>query len=352
MKRYGNFWETVISEENLRRAYRAACRSKNKKSRATKTAIRRAGEHLDDCIRYLQYILENDTWRPSPYKERVIYEPKKRTIYIAKFYPDRVLHHAVVDVLQETWDKLMIYDTYSCRPGKGQHAGSKRCMEYVRRYPYCLKCDISKFYPSMDHDLMKTVLRRKLKDRRVLRVLDLIIDSFPGRKNAPIGNLTSQWFGNLYLGELDDYIKQTLHIKGYIRYCDDFVLFGEKEELRAAGEKIRRFVEEGLLLNFSRFDLFPTSRGIDFLGYRHFPGGYILVRKRTAKRMKKTVREIQYMLRNGKTTKGKALSTVASIRGWLIHANSHNLQMAIELNETKEAIENGKIFRIRGSRRL
>ena len=141
-------------------------------------------------------------------------------------------------------------------------------------------------------------------------------------------------------------------IKGYIRYCDDFVLFGEKEELRAAGEKIRRFVEEGLLLNFSRFDLFPTSRGIDFLGYRHFPGGYILVRKRTAKRMKKTVREIPYMLRNGKTTKGKALSTVASIRGWLIHANSHNLQMAIELNETKEAIENGKIFRIRGSRRL
>lgn len=304
---------------------------------------------MEECLDYLQYILKKGTWRPSPYKERVIYEPKMRTIYIAKFFPDRVLHHAVVDVLEETWDKIMIYDTYSCRRGKGQHAGSLRCMKYIRRYPYCLKCDISKFYPSMDHEITKTILRRKIKDKKTLHVLDLIVDSFPGGKNAPIGNLTSQWFGNLYLGELDDYVKQILHVKGYIRYCDDFVIFGRsKEELREKGKKVKEFVEERLLLTFSKFDLFPVTRGIDFLGYRHFPDGYILVRKRTAKRMQKTIKELPHLMRRGEKSREKALSTIASVNGWLKHANSHNLRMAMQLDEMKEEIENGKIFCIRG----
>lgn len=322
-------------------AYKNACRSNNKKSHATKNAIRRTKAHLDDCIRYLQYILIQKTWKPSKYKERVIYEPKKRTIYIAKFFPDRVLHHAFIDVVTRIWDKIMIYDTYSCREGKGQHKGSRRCMEYIRRYKYCLKCDITKFYPSLDHELIKTIIRRKLKDKELIRVLDLIIDSFPGYQNAPIGNLTSQWFGNLYLGELDDFVKQRLRVKGYIRYCDDFILFGnDKAKLREQGQMVHDFVESHLLLRFSKFDLFPVSRGIDFLGYRHFPNGCILVRKSTAKRMKAKIKELPHLVRYHRKSPEKALSTVASIEGWLKHANTHNFKISLKLEGLKEELKN------------
>ena len=344
MKRYGNLWDEVISEDNLRQAYKNACRSSNKKSHATKNAIRRTKDHIDDCIKYLQYILSHKTWKPSKYKERVIYEPKKRTIYIAKFFPDRVLHHAFVDVAMRVWDKLMIYDTYSCRVGKGQHKGSRRCMEFIRRYKYCLKCDISKFYPSLDHDLIETIIRRKIKDKNLIWSLDLIVDSFKGRKNAPIGNLTSQWFGNLYLSGLDDFVKQTLHIKGYIRYCDDFILFGNsKTELREAGRRVRDFVENQLLLSFSKFDLFPVTRGIDFLGYRHFPNGCILVRKTTAKRMKRKLKELPHLIRMHRKCPKKALSTIASIEGWLKHANTHNFQISLQLQRLKEEIKDEQI---------
>lgn len=340
MKRYGNLWNEIISEENLRRAYKNACHSTNKKSHATKNAIRRTKEHLDDCIHYLRYILTHETWRPSKYKERVIYEPKKRTIYIAKFFPDRVLHHALIDVVSQVWDKMMIHDTYACRVGKGQHKGSRRCMEYIRHYKYCLKCDISKFYPSLDHDVIKAIIRRKLKEKKLLHMMDLIVDSFPGRKNAPIGNLTSQWFGNLYLGELDDFIKQTLRVKGYLRYCDDFILFGnDKRALRETGEQVKGFVESHLLLSFSKFDLFPVARGIDFLGYRHFPNGCILLRKSTAKRMKRKIKELPHLVRHHRKSPEKALSTIASIEGWLKHANTHHLKMSLQLQELKEELK-------------
>lgn len=341
MKRYTGFWDKIISYENLKRAYHAACRSQHKKSAETRNAIKMTSEHLDDCIKYLQYILIYKTWKPSKYKERVIYEPKERTIFIAKFFPDRVLHHAIIDVISPMWDKIFIYDTYSCRKGKGQHKGSKRCMQYVRQYKYCLKCDISKFYPSLDHDILKTLIRRKIKDKNALYVLDLLIDSFPGRKNSPIGNLSSQWFGNLYLNELDVFVKQDLHIKGYIRYCDDFVLFSNsKEQLKDAGNQIRTFVTQYLLLSFSKFDLFPVSRGIDFLGYRHFPDGYVLVRKHTAKNMKKKIKEIPHLLRRHKISEETAISIIASIEGWIKHANSFNLATSMQLQQLKEEVKN------------
>ncbi len=344
MKRYGNIWGKVITEENIKSAFRNACRTSNRQSHATRTAIRRMKSHLEDCVRYILYILKKGTWLPSGYKERVIYEPKKRTIYIAKFFPDRVIHHALVDVLEPIWDKIMIYDTYSCRKGKGQHAGSRRCMEYIRKNRYCLKCDISKFYPSLDHDVLKTILRRKIKDKYVLKNLELIVDSYPGRKNAPIGNLTSQWFGNLYLSELDDFAKQTLRVKSYIRYCDDFVLFANnKETLKTWGMKLRKFVTERLLLTFSKFDLFPVSRGIDFLGYRHFPNGYILVRKSTAKRMKARLKEIPHLLRIGKMDKDKAISIIASAEGWIKHANSFHLKDAMQIEKLRKEVQHERL---------
>lgn len=233
----------------------------------------------------------------------------------------------------------MISDSYACRVGKGQHAGSKRCMQHVRRYKYCLKCDVSKFYPSLDHVVLKHIIRKKIKDKQVLKLLDGIIDSVPNGKNVPIGNYLSQWFGNLYLNELDMLVKHKFKIKPYIRYCDDFVLFSDsKQHLHYLAKEIKDFMESYLLLRLSKCEVFPTKHGVDFLGYRHFPSGYILVRKTTAKRIKKRMRTLVAQLRSGNLTAQRARSKVASTEGWLRHANSRNLSLALQLDNIKKEI--------------
>lgn len=253
------------------------------------------------------------------------------------FFPDRIVHHAVINVVENIWDNLFISDSYSCRKGKGQHAGSKRCMEYVRKYKYCLKCDISKFYPSINHDVLKQILRKKIKDEKLLSLLDTIIDSIEGNKNVPIGNYLSQWFGNLYLNELDMFVKHSLHCKAYLRYCDDFVFFSNsKEELRYYLTSITPTLDF-LKLTLSKKEIFPVNQGIDFLGYRHFPK-YVLVRKSTAKRIRKRMSHIEERLLNGKLSKERARSEIASAEGWLNHANSYNLKNKLCLNKLKSLL--------------
>lgn len=217
--------------------------------------------------------------------------------------------------------------------------GSQKCMEFVRKNKYCLKCDISKFYPSINHEILKLIIRKKIKCKRTLNLLDTIIDSIDGETNIPIGNYLSQWFGNLYLNELDMFMKHDNKIKCYIRYCDDFLLFSnDKALLKEMAIKIKDYVENILKLRLSKCNLFPTSQGIDFLGYRHFSSGYILVRKTTAKRMKKRIRRLKWELAKKKITNDRALSVIGSISGWLKWANTYNLQIFLQLNELKESI--------------
>ena len=156
----------------------------------------------------------------------------------------------------------------------------------------------------------------------------------PGGQNVPIGNYTSQWIGNLYLNELDTYVKQVLGVRDYIRYCDDFLLFhDDKKQLGEWAEAVQHFCAERLKLRLSKCDLFPSSRGVDFLGYRHFPAGYLLLRKSTAKRMQRRVRALPWELRHGKTTKERALSSVMSMKGWMRWANTHHLALSMKLDE-------------------
>lgn len=284
-------------------------------------------------------MLRDKTYVPSSYHEKIVYEPKKRTIYILPFMPDRVVHHALMNILEPIWTPLFITDTYACITGRGIHTGSRRTMEYVRRNAYCLKGDISKFYPSIRHDTLKSIIRKKIKCKDTLWLVDCIIDSFPGDTNVPIGNYTSQWFGNLYMNELDQYVKHELKIKDYIRYCDDFLLFhDDKKVLHDALNKVRQFVGQELHLTLSKDDIFPVSRGVDFLGYRHFRS-HILLRKGTARRVARKIKSMMGMVERGAWTPEYCRSMLASAWGWLRWANTYNFQQNLDLINLTERVD-------------
>jgi hypothetical protein len=334
MKRKGNLWTKIIDKSNL---YLAFEKAKRHKSWQRKVKIIEA--NLDYYIEKLQNDLITGQYKTAEYKLKTIYEPKKRDIYILPFYPDRIVHHAIMNVLEPILDNRFIYNSYACRKNKGQHKGSIKCMEYTRKFKYCLKCDISKFYPSINHRLLKKVIRKKIKCKKTLNLLDEIIDSVNTPTNVPIGNYLSQWFGNLYLNELDVFLKQENCVKNYLRYCDDFLLFSDdKTYLNKMAKIINEYVVKILELKLSKCVLFPTAQGVDFLGYRHFHAGYVLVRKSTAKRMKRRIKRLKYELLKNKISKDKALSVVASLSGWLRWANSYNLRMFLELESLKKEL--------------
>jgi hypothetical protein len=334
MKRKGNLYARIIDRQNLELAF-----DKAKKGKTWQRTVKNAERHRKELLDQLETMLKNHEYRTSPYHTKTIYEPKKRVIYILPFYPDRIVQHAIMNILEPYWDSLMYYHSYACRKGKGQHKGSTLCMKYIREKPYCLKCDISKFYPSVNHDILFKVLTRKIKCKYTLAMLREIIDSIPGETNVPIGNYLSQWMGNMYLNELDTYVKQALRIKYYIRYCDDFVLFGDKEELVKAIPKVQAFVTGKLQMKLSKCDLFPVTRGIDYLGYRHFPGNYVLLRKTTAKRVKRRIRGLLWKVKHGKVKKETALGSIESTEGWIKWANTHNLAIALDIEEVRREIE-------------
>ena len=321
MKRHNNLFDQIVSIENLRLAYQKAKKGKSKKSPVIKFS-----QNVEENLLKIQESLVNKTFTTSHYTTKVVHEPKKRTIYVLPFNPDRIVQHAIMNVLEPIWDKLFIFDSYACRIGKGIHKGSKKTMEFVRKYKYCLKCDVSKFYPSINHDVLYKIICKKIKCKDTLALLKNIIYSTDG---VPIGNYTSQWFGNLYLNELDFFVKQTYGIKAYIRYCDDFLLFhDDKNYLRELSIKIQDFVWTNLRLILSKDDLFLVNRGVDFLGYRHFKN-YILLRKSTVKRVKLRLEKLPLQLHEGKQLFDSCVSSIASTLGWMQHGNCFNLQQRI-----------------------
>ena len=328
MKRHGNLFERIASLENLRQAHQKARRGKS-----WHRAVVAFERDVEGNLQIIREALLDKTFTTSPYSIKEIHEPKRRLIYVLPFAPDRVVQHAIMNVLEPIWDGLMIPTSYACRRGLGGHAGSRKVMEHVRRYRYCLQGDISKFYPSMDHATLAGIVRRKIKCRDTLWLLDNIIHSISGGTNVPIGNYTSQWFGNLYLNELDQWLKHERHVRSYVRYCDDFCLFhDDKSTLRRLAGEIEAFVRDRLKMRLSRLDLYPVTNGVDFLGYRHFPE-YILLRKRTAKRVKARLCLLPRLLASGRITFDQYRSSIASTMGWIKWANTHNLSMALDIEQ-------------------
>lgn len=331
MKRHGNLFQEIIKIENIYSAYRKA-----RKGKRWQRKVQTFEQNFNVNIESIQRSLIDKTFHTSDYRTKRIYEPKEREIFILPFAPDRIVQHALMNIVEPIWDSIMIHDNYACRVGKGVHAGSKKTMEYVRKNNYCLKCDISKFYPSVDHDILYNILKRKIKCANTLWLIKDIIYSYPYGKNVPIGNYTSQWFGNMYLNELDMYVKHELRCKNYLRYCDDFCFFhNDKKVLNVIAKKIESFLFNCLKLKFSKCQLFPVSHGVDFLGYRHFRK-YILLRKSTAKRVRKRLSRLPHMLAEGKINSEQFRSSIASTHGWLKWANTYNFQLAISINNLRE----------------
>ena len=336
MKRYGNLFEKITDTENIYRAYRNA-----RKGKSWQDTIKNFEADLSNNIDRIRESLINRTFTTSEYSVFTIHEPKERLIYRLPFNPDRVVQHALMNILEPIWDGMMISDSYSCRTGKGIHAGSRRTMEFMRQAgpeAYCLKMDISKFYPSIRHDILYEIVKQKIKCPDTLWLLKDIIYSTGTGYNTPIGNYVSQWLGNLYMNELDRFLKHEHRIRYYVRYCDDFILIDRDK--RFLGEMriiIREFLKNKLELKLSRDSLFPVRCGIDFLGYRHFPG-YILLRKSTAKRVKKRLAELPRRYRKGKISGESLRSSIASTEGWLKWCNSYNFKRSLKLDELRDLV--------------
>lgn len=237
---------------------------------------------------------------------------KVREIYKLPFYPDRVLHHAIVQVLFPTWMSLLIDQTYSTIPGRGVHSAASRMKKDLLKKDqtkYCLKIDVKKYYQSIDHEILLNILSRKINDEKMMDLLEKIISSANG---IPIGNYISQWFGNIYLAYFDHWVKEDLRCKYYYRYCDDIVILApDKETLWHWFVKIKDYLNNKLALEIKEnYQVFPVEkRGVDFLGYRFFHG-YTLARKRIVQAMKR------------KQDKPESMS---SYYGWFVHADCHRL---------------------------
>lgn len=308
----------MVSDENILQAYLAA--RLGKKHYREVAAI---DADINHRLGELKELLLSGSFRTSEYTTiEKMSGSKLREIKKLPFFPDRIVHHCIVQVMRETWINLLIRDTFSTIPGRGIHDGANRVKLALRdkeNTRYCLKLDIRKYYPSVDNRMLKEVIRRKIKDERFLAVIDEIIDSSPG---IPIGNYVSQWFGNLYLAYFDHYVKEQLKCRYYFRYCDDLVLLSaSKEELRGWLAQIRQYLKSELNLEIkSNYQIFPVEkRGIDFLGYRFFPG-FTLVRKRIVKEMKRKLASPKSM---------------ASYWGWLKHADSYRLTLKYFGHERK-----------------
>jgi hypothetical protein len=333
MKTNRSLYPRICEFENLYVAYRRARRGK--RSRPDVAAFE---SDLELELPRLQEELLTETYRPGAYRHFTVYERKPRRISAAPFR-DRVAHHALCNVIEPIWEARFSRDSYACRAGRGTHAALDRCTHFARRYPYALQADIVHFFPSVDHAILRSLLARRIACRRTMGLIDLIIDSgcgihtegwqmqwFPADdllaalrpRGLPIGNQTSQFWANVYLDELDQFVKRTLHCPAYVRYCDDFLLFSDsKPALHEWRQAIVEFlVSLRLRIHAGRTAIFPVSTGIPFLGFRVFPDHRRLARANSLVFRHRLA--VNLALYAAGALPRAALD--ASVQGWIAHA--------------------------------
>ena len=309
MKTYPRLFDKITDWDNLILAAKKARQGKRFDPSATRFSLR-----LESELLRLQRELQSQTYRPGLYHTFLIHDPKQRMISAAPFR-DRVVHHALVNVIEPIFEKTFVHDSYANRKGKGTHRAIERYQHYARRYPWVLKCDIRKFFPSVDHAVLKREIRWKIACPDTLWLCDRIIDGsntqeapgvyWPGdycmpgaaevqlwpRRGLPIGNLTSQFWANVYLNRFDHFVRETLRAPGYVRYVDDFVLFcGDKNWLQAVQGQLSDFLRaQRLALHADKTHVHATARGVPFLGFRVWPR-YRVVKKEKTRRFERYLR--------------------------------------------------------------
>jgi RNA-directed DNA polymerase len=309
MKRINNLFEKICSIENLELADIIA-----RKGKSGQYGIKVHDKNRSNNILQLHELLITGKFRTSNYTTFKVYEPKEREVYRLPYYPDRIVHHAIMNILEPIFVSTFTSDTYSCIKTRGIHAAArnvKKALANKIESEYCLKFDIRKFYPSIDHDVLKQLLRRKFKDKKLLQLLDEIIDSAPG---LPIGNYLSQYFANFYLSGLDHWVKEEKQVLHYFRYADDIVIFSsQKEPLHTLRKEIEVYLSNLKLEMKSNHQVFPIkARGLDFVGYR-FYHTHTLLRKTIKKKFARAV---------ARRCNSRVL---ASYNGWAKHCDSRKL---------------------------
>lgn len=319
MKRVNNLYPLIYAEDNIELADKKA-----RKCKRTRYGVRKHDQNKEIDNYALHLSLLNENYKTSEYTTYKIYEPKERIIFRLPYYPDRITHHAIMNIMEPIWTKIFTRDTYSCIKGRGIHALVKKLQSDLRKDPngtmYCAKMDIRKFYPSINHEILKSIVKKKIKDKSLLKLLFEIIDSADG---VPIGNYLSQFFANLYMAYFDHWVKEELKVKYYYRYADDIVLLSDdKNQLRSWVLAIKVYLTNVLELKLKdNYQIYPVeSRGIDFVGYVCYHD-HTLLRKSIKLKLLGLVRAYS----NNLISKQKLQLKMASYFGWLKYCDSKNL---------------------------
>jgi len=342
MKTYKHLYPEVCSFQNLLRAYRKARRGKR-----LKPAVAEFDIDLEKNLFQLRDELRRMMYEPGEYRDFIVHEPKERLISAAPFR-DRVVHHAVCNVIEPIFERSFIFDSYACRKGKGTHKAIERCQSFLMRNRYVLKCDVRKFFPSIDHEVLLALVQRKIADVDLLVLLEKVIRSKVFReeieyldlldmfnhevryKGIPIGNLTSQFFANVYLNGLDQFMKHGLRTRYYIRYMDDFLVFSDdKAYLHWVKERAREYLRSlKLEMHPKKCTVFPTATGVDFLGFRLYRS-YRRIRKSNIKLFIRRLKRMRWLYGRGEMELDKIGQSVQSWVAHARHAKSDGLRTSL-----------------------
>jgi len=330
MKRYNHLWPQIIDFENLLLAARQAQRGKRFRENVLAFNYNRERELLQ-----LHQALKTQTYKPGKYQTFQVYSPKPRLISAAP-YRDRVVHHALCNIILPIFERSFIFDSYANRLGFGTHRALRRFTHFARSSRYVLQCDVRKYFPSIDLTILKALIRRKIQCRDTLWLIDTIIDGsnpqepsieyFPGdtlltpierRQGLPIGNLTSQFFANIYLNGFDHFVKETLKAPKYLRYVDDFALFSDDfEYLVEARPALENYLASlRLKIHPIKSQLFETCHGANFVGFRVFPDR-IRVRSDNLRRTRIRLKQLQKAYARDRIS---FLRLTQSIQSWGAH---------------------------------
>jgi len=330
MVRHGNLYHKIYTLENLYEAYRICLRGKRLKRDVLPFTF-----DLSRNLLEIQRELKDKSYQVGKYFSFYVYEPKKRLVQALPFR-NRIIQQALCLVITPLIERSFISDTYACIKGRGTHAGSSRLQEFLRparnkwESPYCLKCDIAAYFPSINHKILLSLFEQKIKCPETLWLIEKITNSNGEQTGIPIGNLLSQLSANLYLSTLDRYIKEKLMIKYYLRYMDDFcIIHGNKVYLSWLKDEIAGVLRDNLKVKFNRrTSIFPVSQGVDFLGYRTWET-HKLLRNKSKNRMRRKLRRIQRLYARDEIALPTINSIIQSWLGHCKHADTYRLRKKI-----------------------
>jgi retron-type reverse transcriptase len=346
MKTYNKLYEKLYSIENLISAFKKARKGKSKKDYVISFE-----SNLNRNLKLLQKELKSKTYKPCQLKKFVIRDPKTRTIHKSLFR-DRIVHHAIINIIQPIYEKRFIYDSFASRKSKGSHVAVKRFEYFVRKVSsngqtinksfnnnsikgYCFKADIKHYFNTINHKVLLDILRKNIKDKDLIGLIKIVLDNFetPEGKGLPLGNYTSQFFANVYLNQLDYFIKHRLKAKYYIRYVDDFVILDkDKKKLKEYWNKINKYIIYlKLELHPDKSEIHALRNGITFLGYRIFYH-YKLLKKRNINYFYKRFNKKLNLYREGLIEKEDLESFLQGWKGYSKFANTHNFNKKIKID--------------------